>query len=102
MGVNIVEWIPIKKKLPPKDKVILCTGVKGGLFLGQYVGTHNSCVSGLNGHHVAKQIGMHYGNRTVLAWMLAPEPYVDEEATAEFQKILYAYNHRFASRRKPR
>lgn len=84
------EWIPIKQNEPPKDRLILFCGLKGGIFLGKYLGVQQRITGQA---HVAADLRCSYHQRSVAAWLPVPEPYIDKEALAEYQKILNLYNY---------
>lgn len=99
-----MEWIPVEKELPPGNKLLICSGMNGGVFLGHYVGLVKSKIPELGKRHSVKVFGGHSHIRGFLAWMPAPEPYVDLEAQRRFTKILCAYNesHKYKHGRPPR
>jgi len=35
-GVTVHRWIPVTEKLPEPNKVVLCIGARGGMFIGYH------------------------------------------------------------------
>ena len=35
-GVTVREWIPVTERLPEPNKVVLCIGARGGMFIGYH------------------------------------------------------------------
>lgn len=64
------EWIKVKDNLPPIDKLVLCSGSKGGLFLGS---TSQSCLYD-NCNYIYVSVPNARSGRHCTHWMPLPEP----------------------------
>lgn len=96
-GVNIVEWIPVKEKIPEKGQTIIACGIRGAISIGVYLGKRESAIGSF---HAAKFYGRVSEYCRFIAWMPLPAPYVDMDAQQQYQKILKDYQFRHITRRR--
>lgn len=66
-GVTVQRWIPVTDRLPEKDLLVLCVGIKGGMFLGcpRSTGTDGTAYT---------YVPNARGGRYTKYWMPLPEP----------------------------
>ena len=69
-GVTVNEWISVKDRLPEKDKLVLCVGKKGGMFLGEI---HPFLVGGER-NEVYCYVPNSRQGRYATHWMPLPQP----------------------------
>lgn len=67
-GMN-QKWIPVSEHLPPKDKLVLWCGKRGGMFIGSLIFYYEQR------QEVYCDVPNSRSNRTGIAWMPLPEPY---------------------------
>jgi hypothetical protein len=69
------QWISVKDRLPETNKLVLCVGAKGGMFLGEIL--FKNPVAGSEIYHFfvpnARQ------GRSATHWMPLPQPPKEEE-----------------------
>ena len=104
IGVNSVEWIPVDKKAPEIGQRIICTGLRGTVFVGVYLGVRDG-VFGNTAHTVRLGGSNSTRVRGIEAWMPAPAPYQNLKKMDEFNRLRAAYYERrnaliFATRKK--
>lgn len=85
------EWIPIENREPPKGELALFCGIKGGIFLGTYLGVRPSAYGEKRPVAARDRDGSTQRWREVIAWLPVPAPYLDEKRLAAFKKIEAAY-----------
>ena len=98
IGVNNVEWIPIKEKIPEKGQTILVCGLQGGISIGEYWGEQENAYGRYHAAKISCRAAADY--RRIIAWIPLPEPYVDYEARQQLRKIMNDYQFRRITRRR--
>lgn len=64
-------WHKISEEVPEKDKMVLCQGAKGAMFIGFFLRTYDDD-SGLARFYVPNRSGR---GRNAVAWHELPEPF---------------------------
>lgn len=62
------KWKLMTQELPPKQKLVLCQGEKGGLFLGEFYGLYD------NSEKQYASVPNARNGRYAIAWQELPEP----------------------------